>query len=448
MHENVRNAFLNPDFPVGFFLDPSEQKQLVAGLVYFEMLKLDNARMLPLAGGGKTDIYVSIRESRRYWEAIPWLADFYAMALKRLKVEIFADVPLAVSNLSGSIQERLRIPAITIREQEKKGRATSGVIIGDTRPGKLAGLYDDVITDGESKVMPYWALLAKSLLPYLVVMVDRQQGWKQNFAKKGIHMPVWAATDLHTVRGHVIDTFGLMRRCDPAMEENNPFILAADGKPWDEVLPLIDELRPGGFIIKVNDLLHDKTRNDIVKDISVYGRTMIDFKGHDIPETVYNTCRQYRNEKNPPWAVTVHASGGVEMVRAAVRAFEGTPTKVLAVSVLTSMDQETCKTVYHRTRLTEVKDLAKIGHEAGCHGFVCSGNEVQGLKQRYSEKEFVIPGTRSPGAAAHDQKNVITHAEAIRLGATKLVAGRQFTKAISPIGELKRVITDELGIKP
>lgn len=442
--KSIRDALFNPDFPVGFFLDPSEQEQLTAGLVYYEVIKMDNARNLPLANGGNTDIYINIRESRKQAEAVSFLSDRYAMALKRLGVDCIADVPLAVSNLSGSIQERLGVPAITIREEAKKGRATQGVIIGDMQPGRIVGLYDDVMTDGESKIKPYYAIMQKGGTPYLVIMVDRQQGWKRKFAQLGINMPVWAGTDLHTIRRHLIQTFGLMQRCDPAIEEANPFVVALDGKSWEEVLPLLDEMRPSGPIFKINDLLHDQSRNNIVRDVSVYGRAMIDFKGHDIPTTVYNTCKQYR--ENPPWAVTVHASGGEEMVRAAVKAFEGTPTKVLAVTVFTSMDSKTCEMIYNKTRIDEVKELAYIGHLAGCHGFVCSGEEVEELSKLYPGKEFLTTGTRSPGADAHDQKNVITHKEALDRGATKLIAGRQFTQAKFSVIEFKRVMREELGI--
>jgi orotidine-5'-phosphate decarboxylase len=444
VYKDIRNTLFNPDFPAGFFLDPSEQEQLVAALAYYNLLKLSNARDLPLKSGGKTDIYINIRDARNHYEAIAFLADLYATAMERLKVTRFADVPQAVSCLAGSIAERARIPMITIREEAKAGRATQGLIIGDVSMRDTVAIYDDVITDGASKIVPYRTLMAKGIMPYLLVMVDRQQGWQKVFTNEGINMPVWAGTDLHTVRRHTIDTFGLIQRCDPTMEKKNPFILALDGRPWKEILPIIDQARPAGCILKINDLLHNQSRNNIVRDVGVYGRTMIDFKGHDIPTTVYNTCMQYR--ENPPWAVTVHASGGVEMVQAAVKAFEGTKTKVLVVTVLTSMDDATCEMIYHETRPEEAKNLAKIGEDAGCHGFVCSGNEVQELKQLFHDKEFVVPGTRSPGADTNDQKNVVTHAEAIERGATKLIGGRQFFNAPDPITELKRVMADELDI--
>ena len=444
--KNIKDTLFNPAFPVGFFLDPSEQEQLVAALAYYGLLKLSNARDLPLKSGGKTDTYINIRDARNHYEAIAFLADLYATTMKRLKVTRFADVPQAVSCLAGSIGERARIPMITIREEAKAGRATQGLIIGDVNVRDTVAIYDDVITDGASKIAPYRALVEKGIMPYLLVMVDRQQGWQKVFAKEGINMPVWAGTDLHTVRRHVIDTFSLMQRCDPKMEEKNPFILALDGKPWEEILPIIEEARPAGCILKINDLLHDQKRMDVIRDVGVYGRVMVDFKGHDIPKTVENTCRRLR--ENPPWAVTVHASGGEEMVRAAVKALEGTPTKVLAVTVLTSIDEATCEMIYHRSRPTEVRYLAEIGNKGGCHGFVCSGEEVSELSRLWPGKEYVTPGTRSPGADANDQKNVVTHVEAIERGATKLIGGRQFLNAKDPVAELKRVMNDELGICP
>ncbi|AKM78106.1 MAG: Orotidine 5'-phosphate decarboxylase [Candidatus Wolfebacteria bacterium GW2011_GWE1_48_7] len=445
MQKNIRNTLFNPEFPAGFFLDPSEQEQLVAGLVYYDMIKMDNSRRLPLANGGLTDIYINIRESRKFAEGVAFLSDRYAVALKRLGVNRIADVPLAVSNLSGSIQERLGIPAITIREEAKPGRATQGVIIGDMRPGEIIGMYDDVMTDGKSKIKPYYAITAKGGTPYLVIMVDRMQGWRQKFTELGINLPTWAGTDLHTVRRHLINTFGLMQRCEPEMEEKNPFIWALDGMDWDTALPLMDILRPTGAILKMNNLLHNQERSHIVRDVHTYGRTMIDFKGSDTPDTIYNTCLEYRND--PPWAVTVHANASGESVRAAVRAFEGTPTKVLAITVLTSIDEQECDTIYHCNRNDEVATLATIGKNAGCHGFVCSGNEVRELASRYPGNEFVVPGTRSPGAAAGSQKNIVPHEDALASGATKLVAGSQFTKAADPVAEFNRVMTDELGIK-
>src|SRR5258708_5248006 len=99
---------------------------------------------------------------------------------------------------------------------------------------------------------------------------------------------------------------------------------------------------------------------------------MVDLKGHDIPNTVANTCSLLRDQN--AWAVTIHASGGAKMIQAAVKALEGTSTYVLAVTVLTSMKDE-CEEVYGRLPLEQVRKLAAIAAEKGAHGFVCASEE-------------------------------------------------------------------------
>ena len=120
-----------------------------------------------------------------------------------------------------------------------------------------------------------------------------------------------------------------------------------------------------------------------------------------------------------------------------------TPTKVLAVTVLTSL-KDGCDEVYRRRPLGQVKKLAEIAVRAGVHGFVCSGEEVGVLKKLYPGKICVVPGTRSPGKKTHDQKRVSTPADAMNAGADYLVGGRQFLEADDPVAEVKRVLSEEL----
>jgi hypothetical protein len=91
----------------------------------------------------------------------------------------------------------------------------------------------------------------------LVVLVDRQQGWKEKFSENGIILPVWPGMTLHDVRKLLISDFGVMQRCSAEAEERNCIIVALDGKSWEEALPIVDRLRPTGAILKVNDLLFD-----------------------------------------------------------------------------------------------------------------------------------------------------------------------------------------------
>jgi len=120
----------------------------------------------------------------------------------------------------------------------------------------------------------------------IVVMVDRQQGWKKKLADAGFgDIPIWAATTLHDVRRYLIGN-GLMQRCDPEAEEKNPIIVALDGKKWEDVLPIIDQLRTTGCILKVNDMLLNEGIRRLLPNLSVYGRVMADIKGHDIKNTL------------------------------------------------------------------------------------------------------------------------------------------------------------------
>jgi orotidine-5'-phosphate decarboxylase len=277
----------------------------------------------------------------------------------------------------------------------------------------------------------------------LIVLVDRQQGWKKKFQELGVNLDVWAGMTLHDVRRFLI-TKGLMARCDKEREEKNPLILALDGKDWEDILPLLDQLRTSGCIFKVNDLLFAKGLDNIIPDLSVYGRVMADIKGHDIPNTLANISK--RMLANPPWAVTVHASGGEEMMKAVVETFKGTPTKVLAVTVLTSIDEKIGDEIYHRLPLEQVKVLAAIAARAGVHGFVCSPQEVWALKALYHNMIAVTPGVRSEGKDAGDQKRISTPKGAMDNGADYIVGGRQFLGAPDPVAEVSRMLKEELGI--
>jgi orotidine-5'-phosphate decarboxylase len=191
-------------------------------------------------------------------------------------------------------------------------------------------------------------------------------------------------------------------------------------------------------------LLFDKGIENLISDLQVYGRVMADLKGHDIPKTLENIAS--RLIKNPPWAVTVHASGGKEMVEKVVSALKRTPTKVLVVTVLTSIDPMTCEEIYNRLPAEEVRVLARIAKRAGAHGLVCSPEVVADLRKQYSEMLLVTPGIRSSGVDAHDQKRVATPKAAIENGSNHIVMGRQIFTAPDPYQEVMRVLKEELGV--
>lgn len=432
----------NPQLP---WLDPSEKRDLVMSLLKYQLIKFSNERDLPLKSGGKTDVYINLREARNDPKAIAMIARAFENPLRRLAPDRFIEVPDAVSCFAGPLSIATGIPYITIRESSKTGRVGKASSIGGAPFGSSAVIFDDVVTDGESKIVPFFEAKAMGLeVSNLVVLVDRQQGWKKKFSEKGIDLSVWPGMTLHDVRKILISDLGIMKRCSPSTEENNCIIVAFDGKSWEETLAIIDPLRPSGSILKVNDLLFEKGIEKLIPDLQVYGRVMADLKCHDIPNTVKNTCERLR--KCPPWSVTVHASGGAEMVEAAVTTLAGTPTITLAITVLTSIDPETCEEIYHRRPLEQVMELAAKAVDAGASGFVCSPEEVKYLKDLYPGKVTVTPGIRSYPQSQDDQARISTPRGAKDSGADFIVMGRQILGAADPVAEVRRVLSEELGI--
>lgn len=431
------------------FFSPSEswiprefQGVVVGRLLDLGLLKFDNARSLPLKSGGTTDVYVNLRDARNRPEAITFLADLYRDPLRRLEVQRFVEVPDSVSCFAGPLSVGLGIPYLTIRSELKDGRVGNARTIGQSNSREGVCIIDDVITDGASKVGPSAECDRLELKTRaLVVLVDRQQGWQ----KRKDLPPVWAGMTLHDVRRELIG-MGEMKRCDSWAEERNPIIVALDGKSWEEILPIVDQLRTTGCILKVNDLLFEQGMEHLLPELSVYGRVMVDLKAHDIPNTVENICR--RLAKYNVWAVTVHASGGREMVEAAKRALAGTNTKVLAVTVLTSLDDEACTEIYNKLPLDQVRRLAHVAFSAGADGLVCSPHEVPEVRAGWPNKEliYVTPGIRSEGADQGDQARVSTPKGAKDNGADYLVMGRQILGANDPVSEVRRVLGEELGI--
>ena len=425
------------------WLMPWEQEEAIEMMLRYGILKISNKRDLPLKMGGETDIYVNLRQARNHPKAIAYFSMLFSNAIRRINPHRFAEIPQAVSCFAGHMSVLLDLPMVTIRETPKGGRVSDAQIIGEIGYGERIALFDDVITDGASKLDGYTALTSRGADPSLFVLVDRQQGWQKKFAELGIDMPLLSGMTLHDIRSYLIKT-GRMERCDPAVEKANPAILALDGMSWDQALPLIDRLRPSGAIFKVNDMAVAEGLDRLIPRLQTYGRVMVDLKHHDIPPTVYNSCKRYAHHN--VWGATIHASGGADMAKEALRAFAGTDTIVLAVTVLTSIDPETCREIYHTRPAKQVRLLAAQMWEAGVRGFVCSALEVKMLKALYPEACFAIPGTRSPEAAFGAQKRSATPRQARDDGATHLVFGSQVTKSPDPIVELNRIMTGELGL--
>lgn len=163
----------------------------------------------------------------------------------------------------------------------------------------------------------------------------------------------------------------------------------------------------------------------------------LDLKLHDIPNTVAKAVQALRPLK--PAILTVHAAGGRAMMEdAKAAAPEG--TKVVAVTVLTSLDGDDLRSIgLGEDPHEQVERLTLLAKEAGLDGVVCSGNEVRAAKKLWPRGFFVVPGVRPAQGAVGDQKRVVTPRQALDFGASIIVVGRPITQAEHP-GEAARAI--------
>lgn len=220
-------------------------------------------------------------------------------------------------------------------------------------------------------------------------------------------------------------------------------ILASDELSVPQLLALGPLIGESLYAVKVHNHL-DQHGPDLIKRLKQAGYTRVwaDLKFHDIPNTVSRRAEAI-SILCAPDIVTVHASGEVDMMMAAVKAgsSNGNHFQVFAVTVLTSLDEEMAHLMYGQPSKAAALYLARLARLAGVHGVVCSPKEVGILAKRpeLQDMKFITPGIRPVGKGAGDQKRVDTPTAAIKAGATHLVIGRAITEAPDPVVALAHI---------
>ncbi len=230
-------------------------------------------------------------------------------------------------------------------------------------------------------------------------------------------------------------------------------LVALDVDTGDRALALASELRGIVGGVKVGSRLFTLEGPALVRALTATGaRVFLDLKFHDIPNTVAHAVEA--GVQTGAWMIDVHASGGVPMMHAAARAAReaaaqmGTaPPLLVAVTVLTSMDDETMRaTGVQRAIIDQVAALARMAKEAGLDGVVASPHEIAAIRSACGgDFTIVTPGIRgaAAGGERHDQTRTMGAAEAVRAGASYIVVGRPIIAASDPREAAVR-IADEL----
>ncbi len=234
------------------------------------------------------------------------------------------------------------------------------------------------------------------------------------------------------------------RSGDLAMRDpRDRLIVALDVSSSASARQLIAAIGDSAHIYKVGSQLFTAEGPQVVRDLTALGRKVfLDLKFHDIPNTVASAVAQAARLNVA--MLTVHASGGGRMLRAAVEAAskaEG-PPMILAVTVLTSMEDTDLPGIGVRGTVTDqVLRLATLAITNGCDGIITSAHEVRELRSELGDDfAIVTPGVRPPGSAKGDQARVVSPAEAIAAGATHIVVGRPITAAPDPAAAARDIL--------
>lgn len=222
-------------------------------------------------------------------------------------------------------------------------------------------------------------------------------------------------------------------------------IVALDYADAASALALVERLDPALCRLKVGKELFTAAGPELVRTLVARGfEVFLDLKFHDIPNTVAAACRAAAGLG--VWMLNVHASGGRRMMTAAQEALADVPNRplLIAVTVLTSMGAEDLNEIgIAAAPADQVLRLARLTQACKLDGVVCSAQEAALLRADLgADFRLVTPGIRPAGAAAGDQRRVMTPAEALRAGASDLVIGRPVTAAADPLAALQQIQMD------
>ena len=222
-------------------------------------------------------------------------------------------------------------------------------------------------------------------------------------------------------------------------ELHNPICAALDFPAWPDAEPFARAIAPAVGVLKVGLELFAAEGPAAVRAAAALGRPVfLDLKLHDIPNTVEGAARSAA--RTGASLLTVHAAGGADMVRAAVRG-AGADVTVLAVTVLTSLDAAALGAIGLAGPPDQaVVRLARLAVAAGAGGIVCSPHEVAAVRRAVGPAPLlVVPGIRPAGAAKGDQARIATPEEAVRAGADVIVLGRPLRDAPDPAAAARAI---------
>jgi len=223
-------------------------------------------------------------------------------------------------------------------------------------------------------------------------------------------------------------------------------IVALDVSSTSEVVRIVDRLGDAVSFYKIGLELFSAAGPDVVKAVKGRGKKVfLDLKLHDIPRTVGRAVKSGATLGVD--LMTIHAVGGRAMIRAAKEAaqeFGPQAPKILAVTVLTSLDQTDLADLgVGRDMKAQVEALGRLACSNGADGIVCSPKEVAAMRAALGSAALLVtPGVRPAGSDVGDQKRVATPGQAVKDGSTHLVVGRPILEAADPCAAARAIVAE------
>jgi orotidine-5'-phosphate decarboxylase len=226
------------------------------------------------------------------------------------------------------------------------------------------------------------------------------------------------------------------------MTAADKIIVALDVATKEKALELVQELRDQISFFKIGLQLYTAEGPEIVRAVLATGaKVWLDLKLYDIPNTVARAVESASHLG--VHMLTIHLSGGSEMIRAATGA-RANETVILGVTVLTSATEQTLREVGIAAKMDDqVLRLARLGAEAGIDGVVASPHEIKKLRREFGDKiKIAVQGIRPSWAEPGDQKRFMTPRQAIEAGADYIGIGRPITAHQNPREAVERILEE------
>ena len=205
-------------------------------------------------------------------------------------------------------------------------------------------------------------------------------------------------------------------------------IVAIDTFDFEKANAILEQLNPDHCLVKIGSVVFNALGKSFIKHASSQGfKIFLDLKLHDIPNTVYETITGFNDCKID--MLTVHLSGGEKMLRKAMLAGKSINTKVIGVSMLTSLEEEDSLALFGNNLEEQISNLFKIAFKVGIDGIVCSPHELKIANTILGSHSIKItPGIRDI-KVEDDQARTMSAKEAIERGSSFLVIGRPITQS-------------------